>query len=299
MKRRDFLIGAAGAGVACGLAAAGVETAAAAKEQPMDGKFRKGLILGMLPGGLSVADRFKLARDTGFDGIEIPPVTAAADIAEMRKAVETSGIPVHSIIYGGWAGPLSTPDEAEAAKSLDNLRAALRGAHEVGADGLLLVPAVVSKDVSYRDAYERSHKRIRKVLPLAKELNVRINIEEVWNKFLLSPLEFARYVDEFKSASVGAYFDVANVIEFGWPEHWIEALGKRIAKVHLKDYKRDGRQWVGLGEGDADFPAVMKAFKAAGWSGWMTCELPGGDEKYLRDVSHRVDRIIAGENPLG
>jgi hexulose-6-phosphate isomerase len=96
---------------------------------------------------------------------------------------------------------------------------------------------------------------------------------------------------------VRAYFDVANVIDFGWPEDWIRTLGERIAKVHLKDFRRDGRKWVPLGEGDADFPEVRRALDEVKYSGWLTCELPAGDEAYLKEVSRRVDRIIAGLNP--
>jgi len=101
------------------------------------------------------------------------------------------------------------------------------------------------------------------------------------------------------SPFVRAYFDVANVVDFGWPEHWIEALGSRIEKIHLKEFRRSDRKWPALGEGDVDFPTVMKALNDVGFSGWMTCELPGGDEAYLREVSARVDKIIAGENPAG
>ena len=101
---------------------------------------------------------------------------------------------------------------------------------------VLLVPAVVNKDIGYRDAWERSQQQIRKMIPLAAELKVVIAIEEVWNHFLLSPIEFARYVDDFKSPWVKAYFDVGNVVLFSFPQDWIRILGPRIVKVHLKDF---------------------------------------------------------------
>lgn len=270
---------------------------AEAAAKPKGKGIRKAIILNMVQGGASTTEKFKIARDCGWDGLEISPVTMPEEIEDINKAVQASGIPVHSIIFGGWKAPLTSGDDKVGEQGVADLKAGLKGAKAVGADGLLLVPGVVNKETSYADAYKRSQKRIKTVVPLAKELGVRINIEEVWNKFLLSPLEFARYVDEFKSPWVRAYFDVANVIDFGWPEHWVHTLGNRIEKVHIKDFKRQDRSWPALGEGDADFPTVMKALREIGYEGWFTCELPGGDEAYLKEVARRVDRIIAGENP--
>jgi L-ribulose-5-phosphate 3-epimerase len=139
------------------------------------------------------------------------------------------------------------------------------------------------------------------VLPLAAELEIHIALENVWNNFLLSPLELCRYIDEFESPWIGSYFDVGNVVRFAWPEHWIEALGPRILKVDVKEYSRkkqnDEGLWKGfaveLHEGDCDWPAVMKAFDAIGYSGWFTAEIPGGGEDRLRDIAARMDRIFA------
>ena len=115
------------------------------------------------------------------------------------------------------------------------MKQTLRDAKRYGATSVLLVPAVVNQDVSYNDAYTRSQAEIRKAIPLAEELGVKIAIENVWNHFLLSPLEAARYVDEFNSPAVGWHFDVGNVITYGWPEQWIRILGKRIQKLHIKE----------------------------------------------------------------
>jgi hexulose-6-phosphate isomerase len=161
---------------------------------------------------------------------------------------------------------------------------------------VLLVPAVVNPQTSYRDAWVRSQQQIRKLIPLAEKLKVVIAIEEVWNKFLLSPLEFARYVDEFKSPWVKAYFDVGNILFYGYPQDWIRTLGNRIVKVHLKDFRfRDEKtQWTPLREGDINWPAVYAALKDTGFSGTATCELSGGDAAYLKEVSRRVDLILTG-----
>jgi hexulose-6-phosphate isomerase len=176
------------------------------------------------------------------------------------------------------------------------MRTSLHNAKLWGSDAVLLVPAVVNPQTPYRDAWTRSQKEIRKLIPLAAELEVVIAIEEVWNKFLLSPLEMARYIGEFQSQWIKAWFDVGNVVLYGYPQDWIRTLGKDIAKVHLKDFKRkeDGYAWVNLGDGDVDWPAVRQAFAEIGYSGSAIAELEGGDEAYLRDVSRRIDRLLLG-----
>ena len=166
---------------------------------------------------------------------------------------------------------------------------------------MLLVPAVVNKQVSYVDAYRRSQEEIRTVLPLAAELEVTIAIENVWNNFLLSPIEAARYLDELESPWVGWHFDVGNVVTYGWPEHWIRTLGRRIVKLDVKEFSRAKRDaeglWKGfqveLLEGDCDWPAVMKALDDVGYEGWATLEVSGGDARRLSDLSARLERIIA------
>jgi len=255
----------------------------------------------MLPGGLSREERFKLARDVGFEGIEAPPITDPAECEAMRAGAEKAGIRIHSVIYGGWDPPLSHPDPAQAERSLKNCEAALHGAKAMGADCILLVPAVVDARTRYQDAWDRSSRAIRKLIPTAEKLKIGISVEEVWNNFLLSPLEFARFVDGFRSPRVTAYFDVGNVVTFGWPEDWIRTLGKRITQVHLKDFKGgpglfggNKGSFVNLRDGSVNWPEVMKAFREVGFAGYMTCELGGGDEAYLRDVSRRVDQILEG-----
>jgi L-ribulose-5-phosphate 3-epimerase len=154
----------------------------------------------------------------------------------------------------------------------------------------------VNPQTSYRDAWTRSQKEIRKLIPLAEELKIVIAIEEVWNKFLLSPLEMAKYIDEFQSPWIKAWFDVGNVMFYGYPQDWIRTLDKRIVKVHLKDFRRkeNGYAWVNLGDGDVDWTAVQAAFAEIGYTGSATVELDPGGEAYLRDVSQRVDRLVLG-----
>ena len=139
-----------------------------------------------------------------------------------------------------------------------------------GGTTVLVVPAVVTPKVSYRDAWTRSQAAIKSLLPDAEKHGVKIAVEEVWNKFLLSPVEFARYVDEFQSPWVGAYFDVGNVVEYGYPQEWIRELGKRILKVHIKEYKKEKRFGYPLGEGEIDWPEVRQALLDVGYEGWIT-----------------------------
>ena len=166
---------------------------------------------------------------------------------------------------------------------------------------MLLVPAVVNKQVSYVDAYRRSQEEIRTVLPLAAELEVTIAIENVWNNFLLSPIEAARYLDELESPWVGWHFDVGNVVNYGWPEQWIRTLGRRIVKLDVKEFSRAKRDaeglWKGfqveLLEGDCDWPMVGAALREIGYKGWATAEIPGGGAERLTDIAARMDRILA------
>lgn len=287
MARRDFLMTTAAAAVAAGVA--GKFTAAAAEDGP-----KKAIQLSMLPKNLPDAEKFKLAKACGFEGIEASPMEdldAAKTLGDLAKA---AGTPIDSLCYGGWDAPMSSDDPAVVAKGLKGIETALRSGKAMGADTILLVPAVVNDKTSYDAAYERSQKNVRTILPLAEELKMTIAVENVWNNFLLSPLEFARYVDEFNNPWLRAYFDVGNVVVFGWPEQWIRILGKRIVKVHLKDFKKEPRQWVNLREGSVNWPEVRKAFSDVGYTGYLTPELSGGDEAYLRDLSGRIDKILAG-----
>jgi hexulose-6-phosphate isomerase len=249
----------------------------------------------MLPKDLSYAERFALARDAGFDAVEMQTTTGSEEVAEIREASAKTGLRVHSVMNADhWRYPLSASDRDVVNRSVAGMEMSLRNAAAWRADTVLLVPAVVNSQTSYRDAWIRSQAQIRKLIPLAQELKVVIAIEEVWNKFLLSPLEMAQYIGEFRSPWIQAWFDVGNVVLYGYPQDWIRTLGKRIVKVHLKDFKRKqgGYDWVNLGDGDVDWPAVKSAFTAIGYSGSMIAELKGGDEAYLRDVSQRIDRLL-------
>ena len=255
----------------------------------------KGLVYDMLPEKMSVADRFKLARDTGFKVVQAPTTPDQGAAEELKKAADAAGIRIDSVMnMAHWKYPLSSSNPSDVEKSMEGMRTSLHNAKLWGSDAVLLVPAVVNPQTSYREAWVRSQKQIRKLLPLAEEVKVVIAIEEVWNKFLLSPLEMATYIDEFHSPWVKAWFDVGNVVLYGYPQDWIHTLGKRIAKLHLKDFKVDHScfEWVDLGDGQVMWPAVRQALLNIGYSGSAICELKSGDEAYLRDLSGRIDRLL-------
>ena len=258
---------------------------------------KKGVLLDMLPAKLSYADRMKMARDVGFEVLQAPTTPDEHLAEEIKKAADGANMRIDSVMnMDHWKYPLSSSEPAVVEKSLAGMRTSLHNAKVWGSDAVLLVPAVVNPQTSYRDAWSRSQKEIRKLLPLAEELRIVIAIEEVWNKFLLSPLEMATYIGEFQSPWIQAWFDVGNVVLYGYPQDWIRTLGKSIVKVHLKDFKRkqDGYEWVNLGDGDVEWEAVREAFHEIGYSGSAITELKGGDEAYLRDVSRRVDRLVLG-----
>jgi hexulose-6-phosphate isomerase len=302
--RRTFLkLLAATIATSAGPAGAAPQQPAAPSTDQSAG-IKKSTLISMLPRDRSYAERFAMAREAGFEAVEMRTVTPKEEAAEIREASQKTGLRIHSVMNEDhWRLPLSSNDPDVVNKTVQGMETSLRNAQLWGADAVLLVPAVVDARTSYRDAWTRSQKVIReRLLPLARDLKVVIAVEEVWNKFLLSPIEFARYVDEFESPWVRAYFDVGNVVFYGFPQDWIRTLGPRIMKLHLKDFKVDRPNsrfaFVNLGEGDIDWPEVRKALGEIKYSGYATTELQSGDVSYLKDVSTRVDRILAGEKPV-
>jgi len=288
-------LGSRFAGSLVGAAESSAPSAARITPFPATLSIKKGLVYDMLPGKLSHAERFKMARDVGFDVVQAPTTPDLHIAEEIKNAATAAGIRIDSVMnMDHWDYPLSSDDPQVVEKGLAGMRTSLHNAKLWGSDAVLLVPAVVNPQTSYRDAWARSQKEIRKLIPLAAELKIVIALEEVWNRFLLSPLEMTRYIGEFQSQWIKAWFDVGNVVLYGYPQDWIRTLGKDIAKVHLKDFKRkeDGYAWVNLGDGDVDWPAVRQAFVEIGYSGSAIAELEGGDEAYLRDVSRRIDRLL-------
>jgi hexulose-6-phosphate isomerase len=262
----------------------------------------------MLPTNISIEERFQLAKAAGFERIECPTTKNPGEAEQMKKAAEKAGIKIHSVMnMDHWKYPLSSADSSVVEKSLEGARVSLQNAHLWGADTVLIVPGVVNEATTYQAAYKKSQESLRKLIPLAEQLKVVIAVEEVWNKFLLSPLEFASYVDSFQTPWIRAYFDVGNVVLYGYPQDWIRTLGRRIVKLHIKDFSfRRGvgggdsvATWVNLGEGDINWPEIHSALRDIGYQGTATLELAGGDRAYLTDAYQRLNRILEGTMPGG
>ncbi len=295
MNRRAFLSAATAA-----LAASALPLRA--QDSPKKRSLKKAVNLGMVNlKDASIADRFKAVRDAGFDGIELNRPDAIP-LDEVIKARDASGLVIAGIICSThWGKPLTDNDPAIREQGMRGLKLALQDAEELGCDRMLLVPGVVSKKVSYDDAYTRSRDAIKQIIPFAEKAKCKIAVENVWNQFLLSPLEAARFIDEIGSPWVGWHFDIGNVITFGWPEQWIRILGPRILNLHLKEYSRKKRDAEGLGkgfgvelgEGDVGWPDVMKALDDIGYQGYGIAEVPGGDATRLKFLAERIDQLYA------
>jgi len=249
---------------------------------------------------LSILDKFRLLKDLGFDGVEFDaPDDLPTD--EILAARDQTGLLIPGVINSShWKTPLTHPDPTVRDACVAATIAAIEEAKVYGGDTVLLVPGVVNETTSYVQAMERATDGIAKILPHAEAAGISIALENVWNDFLLSPLEAARLVDSFKSPRLGWYFDVGNVLRYGRPEHWIEALGHRILKVDLKEFSLARMNaegpWKGfgveLGDGDCNWPVVNRALAAAGYSGWASVEVPGGDRHRLAAIKERVDRLV-------
>ncbi|MDX2269758.1 MAG: sugar phosphate isomerase/epimerase family protein [Bryobacter sp.] len=287
MNRRNFL-------AAAGLAPLAVPALEAAR-LPID----KAVLGSMLPKDLpNWQAKFEVAKRVGFTHLEMGTAKNDQEEREIAQAAKSVGLKIHGVMnMAHWGNPLNSADAAVVQKGRDGMLTSIRNAQAWGASTVLLVPAVVGPEAGYQQAWDRSKAEIEKLLPVAEKAKVIIAVENVWNKFLLSPLEMARYVDEFRSPYLKAYLDVGNMVLFGYPQDWARTLGaKRIAKLHIKDFRFKNRQaeFTDLWDGEINWKAVHQALGEIGYRGPATVELRGGDEAYLAEVSRRFDRILEG-----
>ena len=298
MHRRTFLASSAALAAAPSLLA-GQEPLGVADFPDSAPRYRKGVKLSMLTGDEPLEEKFVRARDAGFAGVEVDGDDR--DLPALIAARDAAGVPIHGVVYGrSWQDQFSEADPAVRARGVAGLKEALRDCEALGGTSVLVIPGVVNEATPYADAYARSERAIAEAVPVAEETGVDILFENVWNNFLLSPLETARFIDSFGSERVGAYFDVGNVVRSGWPEHWIAALGDRIRKLDVKEYSRDLQRneglWKGfgveIGEGSVNWPAVRAALEAIGYRGWATAEVTGGDLARLTAVADRMDDAL-------
>ena len=256
---------------------------------------KKGICLGSVPGPLE--DKFELAKDAGFDGVEINTVDTDEESKKLKALADAAGLEIPSIMNSAhWQFPLSSPDADVRKKSVDGMMKSLASASIVGADTVLLVPAVVNEQVCYEDAYETSQKEIKELAKVAEEKKLFVAIENVWNKFLLSPIEFVRYIDEIESDYVQAYFDVGNILLYGYPQQWIRSLGSRIKKVHVKGFKVGPKSFTYLLDSDINWAEVMKALRDVGYDNYITAEMSpysSFPEQMVYDTSKHLDNIFS------
>ena len=240
----------------------------------------------------SPEDKLNLAKKLGMEGVEVDsPSTFNKD--ELQAASKKTGIKIHGVIDSvHWRDTLSDPDEAIRAKGLAALRGAIEDAAFFGSDTVLLVPGVVKDSVTYEQCYERSQAEIKKVLPLAAERKIKILIETVGNNFITKPEQMISFVNDLGSPWAGAYFDCSNMIRHGVSSaEWIRRLGKMMVKFDFKGFSKEkGR--VPIGEGDEDWPEVLKALAEIGYDGWATSEVSGGGESELADIAARMKRVL-------
>jgi len=263
---------------------------------------KKSLGIGMIKEDLSLTDKFRLAKDLGFDGIELNSPTDF-NKSEILGAKAKSGIELPSVVNKDhWAKPLSDPDPQVREECIQSIAQSLQDVKDFGGDTVLVVPGVVNEKVSYEDAYRTSLNSIRKLIPYAEKTGMQIGLENVWNNFILSPVEAKHFLDEINHPLIGWYFDVGNILRYGWPEHWIKTLNSRIMKLHIKEFSRELMNkeglWAGfkvnLLEGDNNWPVVMKAVSDINYrGGWITAEVSGGDRNHLKKISEQMNTIIS------
>jgi hexulose-6-phosphate isomerase len=294
MNRRSFLKVTAGA----------TATAALLPHARADApkrNLRKAIMYSTIGMKGTVLEKFRAMKEAGFEGVE--PL-GGMDRDEVLAAFKATGLQAASVCcHTHWEKPLSASDEATRKIGLEGLVLSLRDARAYSANCVLLVPGVARDGVTYQECFDRSIAEIKKAIPVAKEADVRIAIENVGNNFIMSPEQAVEYLDAINSEWVGWYFDIGNAGRVGPAERWIQVLGKRIFRIHIKDFTAKpadpaakGNTRPRLLEGDTNWPAVMKALDHAGYTGWATSEQPGNqaaDVEAARDLAQRMDRIIA------
>lgn len=264
----------------------------------------------------TLKEKLKLAKDAGFDGVElsldetgeISLESTKEDILDIKAYGEGLGLEFYSVASGlYWTYNYTSASEANREKAKAITKKQLEVANILGCDTILVVPGAVEvafdpgEVVEYDVAYARAREALRELAPYAEELKVAIGVENVWNRFLLSPTEMAQFIDEIGSDYVGSYFDVGNVLYIGYPEHWIKVLNKRIKKVHFKDFRRESGNgnlagFVDLLAGDVNYPAVMEEFKKIGYDGWVSAEMIPPYKHYpetiIYNTSNAMDKIL-------
>lgn len=288
MNRRSFLQ----------LTAAATFTGALAPEAfAAKRKLQKAIMYSTIGVKGSTMEKFKAMKAAGFEGVE--PM-GGMDRGEVKEALKETGLKAASVCcHTHWAKPLSAPDEATRKIGFDGMVHSLNDAKEYGATSILLVPGIAKNGVSYEDCFKRSVEEIKKVIPVAKDTGVKIAIENVWNDFITTPQQADDFLNAIDSKWVGWHFDIGNVGRYSPAETWIPVLGKRILKLHIKEFNTKAMEpnnpGKGFGfklqEGDNNWPAIMAALDKVGYSGWCISEQPGGQANSVESASDLASRM--------
>ncbi|MCS6923973.1 MAG: sugar phosphate isomerase/epimerase [Fimbriimonadales bacterium] len=269
--------------------------------------FKIGINRWTMPSGWDHKTCLRVAKESGFDSIEfnmdfegaLSPATSDADAQAIRREADALGIELSSLSTGVyWQKPFTHPDPKVREEAIELCRQQLRLAQAMGVDAILVVPGVVTPEVPYDVAYERAATALQQLAPEAERRKVAIAIENVWNRFLLSPLEMRTLVDSLGSPYVGVYFDAGNILAYGYPQHWISILGSRIKRVHVKDFRSDIgniQGFANLLQGDVPWLAVRAALEAIGYRGYITAEVSGYrvfPELGLRHISDALRAVF-------
>lgn len=291
--RREFLKSTT-AGLAAALPLGQSAQAWAAK--PKKGPDLKYAVkIGMIGEGTTFEEKFALIKSIGFDGVELNS-PEEIDFKEAAAAAKKTGIKIHGIVDSiHWNIRLSDPDPNVRAKGLEGLKQAIRDCKTVGGDTVLIVPGKVAdpEKENFQQVWDRSTEQLKLAIPTAEEHGIKIAAEVVWNDFITKPEQLVEYVDQFKSPSIGAYFDCSNMLKYKVPSaEWIRQLGPRMLKFDFKGYSHE-KTWVKIGEGDEDWPEILKALEEINYNGWATSEVAGGGRAELQEIYDRMRKVLS------
>lgn len=294
--RREFLKSTAGLAAAAVVTSSPGETSLAwgADQKTKGPELKFAVKIGMIRDGANFEEKFALIKSIGFEGVELNSPDNV-NFEEAATAAKKTGIKIHGIVDSiHWNIRLSDPDPAVRAKGLEGLKQALHDCKTVGGDTVLLVPGKVAdpETENFQQVWDRSTEQVKLAIPTAEELGIKIAIEVVWNNFITKPEQLVAYVDQFKSPWVGAYFDCSNMLKYKVPSaEWIRQLGPRMLKFDFKGYSH-AKEWVKIGEGDEDWPEVLKALEEIHYNGWATSEVAGGGREELQEIYDRMQKVL-------
>lgn len=269
---------------------------------------KKSINIGVFPASEPYEKAFPALKAAGFDAVELNMLADrqasaslwrgadAAELAAVRKLASDNGLEITGVVTDElWRNKLSSSDAAERGRAVDAVRALISSAAALGSDSVLVVPGVAEADMDYLRAMDNVRCSFEILCPEAASAGVVLALENVWNKFFISPVEIRDFVDSFPGGSVGAYLDLGNMCKWSYPQHWIQVLGKRIHRIHVKGYNTDTNTFCMLLEGNIDWGAAMNALDAADYDGYMTAELWGNDDPYetIKSISADMSAILA------